>query len=87
MVYYEPIKPMRLYMKHEIRNIEVICEEPSFSEYPWLEIQTTTGRTFYTEKNRLDDMQKYPDLFPLEERRRFAPEQMEDKKEAAPVES
>ena len=87
MVYYESIKPLALYKAHEIRKIETISEKSSFSESPWLEIQTTTGRTFYMEKDRLDDMQKYPDLFPLEERRRFAPAQMEDKKEAAPVES
>lgn len=79
MVYYEPIKPMRLYMKHEIRDIEVICEEPSFSNSSWLKIHTTTGKNFYIEKNQLDDMQKYPRLFPLKEKRLFAPAQSDKK--------
>lgn len=79
MVYYETIKPLALYKAHEIRNIETISEKSSFSKSPWLEIQTTTGRTFYIEKNQLDDMQKYPRLFPLEEKRAFAPAQTDKK--------
>lgn len=86
MIYYESIKSMTLYKAHEIRDIEVICEEPLFSESPWLKIHTTTGKIFYIEKKQLDDMQKYPQLFPLEEKKLFAPTQTKGgKKEAVPV--
>ena len=87
MIYYETIKPMVLYKAHKVKDIDVICESSPYFQSAWLRVHTETGKIFYLEKRLLDDMQKYPDLFPLEERRRFAPEQMEDKKEAAPVES
>ena len=87
MIYYETIKPMVLYKAHEVKEIEVICDKPTFAHSEWLRIITTTGRNFYLEKRHLDDMQKYPNWYPLEERKPFAPAQMEDKKEAAPVES
>lgn len=86
MIYYESIKPMVLYLAHEIRNIEVICRKPSFSESSWLKIHTVTGKIFYIEKNQLDDMQKYPKLFPQEEKKLFASAQTKGgKKEAVPV--
>jgi hypothetical protein len=87
MIYYETIKSMALYKAHEIKEVVVICEKPSFAKSEWLKIITTTGKTFYIEKEHLNDMQKYPNLYPLEERRLFAPAQIEGKKEAAPVES
>lgn len=86
MVYYECIEAMRLYKKHEIKDVEVITEYPIFATSAWLKIHTTTGKNFYIEKNRLDDMQKYPQLFPLEEKKLFAPSQTKGgKKEAVPV--
>ena len=65
MTYYETIKPMVLYRAHKVKDLEVICENPTFTDSSWIKIHTTTGRTFYMEKRHLDDMQKYPKLFPL----------------------
>lgn len=79
MIYYECIKPMVLFKAHEIESTEVISTNPAFARSPWLKIKTATGSIFYLEENHLNDMQKYPNLFPLEERRLFAPAQ-EDKK-------
>ena len=56
MIYYETIKPMVLYKAHEVKEIEVICDKPTFAHSEWLRIITTTGRNFYLEKRHLDDM-------------------------------
>lgn len=70
MVYYECIEAMRLYKKHEIKDVEVITEYPIFATSAWLKITTTEGKHFYTTRINLDDMQKYENLYPTEERRR-----------------
>jgi len=78
MVYYEPIKPMRLYMKHEIRDMEVITEKPVFADSSWMKITTTGGKHFYITMNNLKDLNKYPEFYPTEERSAygsFAPAQ------------
>lgn len=86
MYYYETIKPMTLYRRHEVSEIETISETPVFAETPWVKIRTKTGRTFYTEKRILEDMQSYSHLYPTEIKGRIAPAQTKgDKKEAVPV--
>lgn len=70
MIYYETIKPMVLYKAHEVKSIEVISDNPMFFDSAWLRIHTVTGRTFYLDKEQLEDMQKYPNFYPTEERKR-----------------
>ena len=79
MTYYECIKPMTLFKAHEIKTVIVISEYPMFSLSAWLKVETMTGKTFYLNRDELEDMQKYPEWYPVEERRLFAPAQ-EDKK-------
>ena len=75
MIYYETIKPLALYKAHKIKEVEVICKEPAFCDSPWIRVITEEGRYFYMEERNLEDMQKYPDCYPLEERGLFAPAQ------------
>ena len=75
MIYYETIKPLALYKAHKIKEVEVICKEPSFCDSPWIRVITEEGRYFYMEERNLEDMQKYPDCYPLEEKKLFAPAQ------------
>lgn len=87
MVYYEPIKPMRLYKEHEIRDMEIISEKPMFADSPWMKVTTAEGRSFYITMKTLKEMNKFPGFYPTEERSSygsFAPAQ-EDKKKAVPV--
>ena len=86
MIYYECIESMALYKKHKVAEIEVITETPVYFSSPWLRIRTEEGVTFYIEKKKLEDMNRFPEFYPTEkkERYRFAPAQ-EDKKEAVPA--
>ena len=84
MIYYEAIIPMTLYRKHEISSIRILSERPGFSQSAWLQLFTTEGKVFFVEKQHLEDMQKYPEWYPLEERGQIAPAQKERQKETAP---
>ena len=77
MTYYETIKPMELYKAHKVKDIEVIDDKSLYFRSAWLRITTDTLRTFYIEKHNLDFMQDHPEMFPLEEKKRFAPAQTE----------
>lgn len=79
MTYYETIKPMVLYKAHKIKEVEVICKTPSFCNTPWIRVITEEGRNFYMEEKNLEDMQKFPNLYPLKEKRLFAPAQTDKK--------
>lgn len=85
MIYYECIKPMTLYRRHEVSEIETISETPVFAESPWIKIRTKTGRTFYTEKRILEDMQRYSNLYPTEIKGRIAPAQTKGDKKGSGV--
>ena len=78
MTYYEAIGPM-LYKAHKIKEVQVIMENPIYFNSSMLRIITEDGRTFYLEKDMLDTMQKYPNIFPLERRWKFAPAQTDKK--------
>ena len=71
MTFFETVKPMTLYKAHEIERVEVITEDPTFCDSPWLRITTREGRTFYQDRKHLDNMQKHPEIYPVEERRKY----------------
>lgn len=80
MTYYETVVPLERYRAHEVKDIEVITEKPFYGSSAGsalLKVFTESGKVFYTDKANLDDMQKYPDCYPLEKEVGIAPAQKE----------